>query len=433
MTERILIHNGNVYQQQHWFTPGYLTIEAGKIKTVKSGLPQPEEFQQADQVIDAHGMAILPGLVNGHTHFSQSFMRGLAGGRPLLQWLKELIWPLQTTISSEEMYLASLLGLAENLRGGVTYVVDHHKITQSREHTQAVKRAVEEVGLRCTIARAWSDKGAKPENGNAILDEMEYWYSQQKTGSLVSFASGPLTPWRATGEFLQQTHEQAIRYGAFTHIHVSETDEEVQMTLKEAGVRPVTWLDQLGVLDENTHVVHAVWVDDNEIETLKQRNALVVHCPVSNAVLGSGIAPIGKMLENGVRIRLGTDGSASNDTQDCLENTKMAICLARAAHHDAANLSNQQALEMSLSGKVIEPGADADLMMIDLNTLRSTPVHDITSAITLCAHAEDVDTVMVAGKVLMQNGRLTTIDEESLIHECNLAMKSLRKRAGIDL
>lgn len=431
--KKILIHNGNFYQPEKWLTPGFLSIQGGVISAVQPGEPDQEAFLQAEQVIDANGMAILPGLVNGHSHFSQSFMRGLAGGRPLLQWLKELIWPLQSAFSKEEMYLASLLGLAENVRGGVTYVVDHHKITHTPEHTLAVKKAAEEIGLRCTIARAWSDRGNNPESGDAILDELEGWYGMQQPDSKVTFASGPLTPWRASGELIQKTHAQALRYGSFSHIHVSETLAEVEMTVEETGVRPVTWLDQLGILDEHVHIVHAVWVDEAEIELLKERNALVVHCPVSNAVLGSGIAPVGKMLARGVRMRMGTDGSASNDTQDCIENAKMAICLARAGHQDAANLTNDQALSMLIADRTIAVGDDADLTMIKLDTLRSAPVHDLTSAVTLCAHAEDVDTVIVAGKTLMQNGRLTTIDEEILIKECNSAIKILKKRAGIDI
>lgn len=432
MSKKILIHNGNIYQSHAWLTPGYLTIENGKITVVQAGNPDQEALIQADQVIDACGMAVLPGLVNGHSHFSQSFMRGLAGGRPLLQWLKELIWPLQSSFSADEMYLASLLGLAENLRGGVTYVVDHHKITHSPMHTQAVKRAAEEIGIRCTIARAWSDRGNNPESGAAILDELEHWYSLQNAESKVTFASGPLTPWRATAELMQKTHEQAKKHASFTHIHVSETLEEVEMTLNETGLRPVTWLDQLGILDEHTQIVHAVWVDDSEIDLLRDRSVLVVHCPVSNAVLGSGIAPIGKMLQRDVRLRLGTDGSASNDTQDCLENTKMAICLARAANQDAANVTNEQALHMALSDRTIAVGTDADLIIVNLNTLRSAPVHDLTSALTLCAHSQDVDTVMVAGEILMQNGKLTRVDEERLIKECNSALKILKKRAGIE-
>lgn len=432
IVENILIHNANIYQADHWLEPGYLRIVNGKIDSIQTGNPSDELLLSGDKVLNAKGMAVLPGLVNGHSHFSQSFMRGLAGGRPLLQWLKELIWPLQSSFSAEEMYLASLLGLAENLRGGVTYVVDHHKITHSRQHTEAVMRAADEIGLRCTIARAWSDRGKNPEDGNAIFDELEYWYSLQKAGSKVNFASGPLTPWRASAELMQKTHEQAKKYGTFTHIHVSETDEEVQMTLEENGVRPVTWLNQLGILDENSHIVHAVWVEEDEIDLLAEKNALVVHCPVSNAVLGSGIAPIGKMVQKDVRVRLGTDGSASNDTQDCIENMKMAICLARAGSLNAANLTTDQALRMAVADRTIRVGEDADLMMIRLDTLRSAPVHDLTSAVSLCAHSENVDTVLVGGEILMQGGRLTTIDEENLIQECNSALKSLKKRAGIN-
>jgi 5-methylthioadenosine/S-adenosylhomocysteine deaminase len=432
MTEKILIHNGKIYQAAGWLDSGFIQIEDKKIKSIHSGKPDADTITHADQVINANGMAILPGFVNGHSHFSQSFMRGLAGGRPLLQWLKELIWPLQSAFTSDDMYMAALLGLAENLRGGVTHVVDHHKITHSPAHTQAVKRAADEIGIRCTIARAWSDRGNNPESASAILDEMENWYASQQISGKVKFASGPLTPWRCTGELMQKTHAQAVQYGSFTHIHVSETLDEVEMTVKETGLRPVAWLDQLGILDENAQIVHAVWVDDAEMDLLRERNAQVVHCPVSNAVLGSGIAPVAKMLERGIRIHLGTDGSASNDTQDSMENMKIAICLARAAHQDAANLSNQQALRMLLANRDITVDSDADLTMVRLDTLRSTPVHDLTSAITLCGHSENVDTVMVAGEILMKDGKLTTIDEEVLIKECTIVLQSLKKRAGLE-
>src|SRR5665648_326456 len=154
---RKLIFNGNIKQQDSWLTPGYIWINDSVIEAVQPGLPDADQLSQADEQLDAGGMVVIPGLVNGHTHFSQTFMRGLADGRPLIRWLKELIWPLQSAISVEEMELAALLGLAENLRGGVTEVVDHHKIVQSRDHTLAVKKAAEQIGMRCTIARSWSN------------------------------------------------------------------------------------------------------------------------------------------------------------------------------------------------------------------------------------------------------------------------------------
>jgi 5-methylthioadenosine/S-adenosylhomocysteine deaminase len=432
MKKKILIHNGSIRHETEWLTPGTLIIQDGRIQSIRPGNALPEEISQAEVVLDARGMAVMPGLVNGHTHFSQTFMRGLAGGRPLLQWLKELIWPLQAAMSVSEMYLASLLGLAENLRCGVTEVIDHHKVTRTRDFTRMVKQAAGSVGLRCTIAWAWSNQGAKAEADQDILSELGEWFGQASEGAKINFASGPLTPWRCSAELLQKTHALARERDTFTHIHVSETVEEVQMTVDETGMRPVEWLDRIGVLDERTQIVHAVWVDDREIELLAQRQATVVHCPVSNAVLGSGIAPVGKMLASGVSMRLGTDGPASNDTQDCFENMKMALCLGRAGHHNADYISNEQALEMALASRTLKVGAPAEMILVNLNNLRAAPVHDISAALTLCSHGDDVDTVIVDGEILMRAGKILTVDVENLLKECERAIRSLRKRAGVD-
>jgi 5-methylthioadenosine/S-adenosylhomocysteine deaminase len=429
--KKIIIKNANIFLPSGWLY-GSIWIEDGLIKSISSGIPESFVVEPSDELIDAKGMAVLPGLVNGHTHFSQTFMRGLAGGRPLLKWLRELIWPLQAEISVEEMQLAALLGLAENLRCGVTNVIDHHKITRSMEHTLAVQQAVESVGIRCTVARAWVNKGKNPENDQVILDELTQWFEKINSSEKVNFASGPLTPWRCSAELLQKTHQLAVKNGSFTHIHVSEIAEEVQMSMDEYQVRPVTWLDQIGVLDKNTQIVHAVWVDETEIELLASRDALIVHCPVSNAVLGSGIAPLRKLLNTGMKIRLGTDGPASNDTQDCFENMKMAICLARASQNDANNISCRDAISMATSSNELVQGAKADLIFVDLNNLHSAPVQDFDSALALCAKGDDVDTVMVAGEILMRDKKIVSIDEEVLIKECNQAVRSLRKRAGVD-
>jgi 5-methylthioadenosine/S-adenosylhomocysteine deaminase len=375
-------------------------------------------------------MAVIPALFNGHTHLSQTFMRGLAGGRPLLRWLKELIWPLQDAMSEEILELAALLGLAENIRSGVGTLIDHHKITRNPAFTEAVIRAAKKSGLRVTIARAWSDRGGGAESPQAILDELEMFFRQ--SNERVAFASGPLTPWRASAETLQKTHTLARQFDSFTHIHVSETADEVQMTLDETGLRPVAWLDSLGILDPYCQVVHAVWVDEAEIDLLAERSAPVVHCPVSNAVLGSGIAPVRDMRQKGVSLRLGTDGPASNDTQDCFENMKAALLFARASNLDAAAISPRQALEMATVSNGLTVGQPADLCLVDLDTVWSAPVHDLDSALALCARAGDVRAVMVDGEWLMSDGKLTTLDEEVIIKEAQSAVKILRKKAGLD-
>lgn len=438
MTADILIYDGAVRTGQGWLSPGYVTVQDGRIQAVAAGQPEDELLHSARQVIRANGKALIPGLTNGHTHVSQTFMRGLAAGRPLLRWLKELIWPLEAAMTVEEMQLAALLGFVENLKCGSTTVVEHHKVTTTRSHTRAVIEAAKQVGINCVVARLWSDKGTNAGDANAILDELEEWFALVKdSGSssskpFVRFASGPGTTWRCSADTIQKAHELAIKNDSFTHIHVAEIREEIQMALDMYGMTPVRWLDMLGVLGPQSQIVHAVWVDEEEIELLARRKAVVVHCPVSNAVIGSGVAPVPAMLAKNVVLRLGSDGPASNDTQDMFETTKMALSLARAHFVDASLLQPAQLLSIAMDGQEITPGSVADLTLVNLVHERAAPVHDLDSALVLCTHGSDVDTVIVAGNILMQDRRLLNFDEESLLKECNQAVKSLRKRAGLD-
>lgn len=425
-----LITNAHIFVPGGWQT-GDLLIQDGCIAAIGEVPPQGGANTWIRRYFDARGMAVIPALVNGHTHLSQTFMRGLAGGRPLLRWLKELIWPLQGAMSEEVLELAALLGLAENIRSGAGTVVDHQKITRAPGFTEAVIRAAKKSGLRVTIARAWSDRGNGAEAPQAILDELAGFFSQ--TSERVNFASGPLTPWRASAEILVKTHALARQFDSFTHIHVSETADEVQMTLDETGLRPVAWLDSLGILDPCCQIVHAVWVDEKEIGLLAEKRASVVHCPVSNAVLGSGIAPVKAMLAKGINLRLGTDGPASNDTQDCFENLKTALMLARASTLDAAAIPPRQVVEMATTSSGLTVGQPADLCLVNLDSVWSAPVHDLDSALALCARASDVQALMVGGDWLMQDGTLIALDEAAILKEAQNAIKILQKKAGLDL
>jgi len=292
--------------------------------------------------------------------------------------------------------------------------------------------AAEQCGIRLTLARAWADKGANAEPCASILSELEALFERYRDDPRISIASGPLTPWRARAETLQETHALALRYGCATHIHVSESADEVQMTLDETGMRPVAWLDALGVLGPSTQVVHAVWVDAGEIRLLQERGALVVHCPVSNAVLGSGSAPVLEMKQAGIRILLGTDGPASNDNQDCFETMKMALCMARLRALDAASLNPAEVVRMATGGKTLAAGEAGDVVLVNLRSVNAAPVQDIDSALALCCHAGDVDTVIIDGKVRVHQQSLLGIDEQALLVECERAVAGLRRRAGLD-
>ena len=203
------------------------------------------------------------------------------------------------------------------------------------------------------------------------------------------------------------------------------------MSVDEYDQHPVSWLDSIGVLGPDTQIVHAVWVDQDEIALIASAKAPVIHCPVSNAVLGSGIAPVSKMLDQGVDLRLGTDGPASNDTQDIWETLKAAVAFARATTLNPTALSPAQALDLAVGCKSLQVGGSADLIIVDLNQPWTVPVQDIDSALVLGTLSSDVKTVIVGGEILMQDGQVTVLDETALYDECRGVIRSLRKRAGL--
>lgn len=429
MTSKLIV-NGAVYTDEGWIDKGYLLVQDGRIASLDKGNPPDEISRGATDIIDASNCAILPGLTNAHTHLSQTFMRGLAGGRPLMEWLNQVIWPLQKSISSEELYLASLLGLVENLRYGVTEVTNHHKITQSPAHTDAVLKAAREIGLRFTLARAWSDMGQSPEDPQLIIDDLDRLFDLVENEPKIKIANGPLALWRCSAETLIDTHNLALQHGSFTHSHVSESKQEVERSLKAYGLRPVEWLDSMGILDQFTQIVHAVWVNPEEIKRIKARGAVVIHCPVSNAVLGSGVAPLVDLIREGIPLRFGTDGSASNDTQDIWETIKFAVCLARAVALDPTILSPGDALSLALGNRFLKVGIPADLIIVDLNHPRSAPVIDLNAALVLGGSGGEIKTVLVDGEELLADGKINMLDEDQLLKECNQAIYALRRRAG---
>lgn len=427
----VLIRNGAVMTPKGWLNPGYVLTQGDRILEINAGEPPAHAAARAEKVLDARGTAVLPGLVNAHTHLSQTFMRGLAGGRPLVRWLRELIWPLQGAMDVEELHLAALLGLVDNLRAGVTHVVNHHKMPKTPAYTDAVCQAAQQVGLRLTLARAWVDVGTNAESPESILADLERLFHERHTPGILEIANGPLATWRCSPETMRRTHQLAGQFGASTHIHVSESQDEVDMTLEQSGMRPVHWLESLGVLGRRCQVVHAVWVEEEEIALMAERGAEVVHCPVSNMVLGSGIAPVKRMLEAGVRLRLGTDGPASNDTQDLWETLKAAVGLARAKELDPTILPPAQALRLATSSDGLVAGAPADIIMVNVAHPRTQPLHDIDSALVLATHDRDVEMVMVGGRILMEEGRVLVLDEQALLEECVQTISLLREKAGL--
>lgn len=445
--DNIVIYGGSILTMDQLnivHTPGWVLVSGDRIVDLGKGQPSRKVTTRATKIINASNKVVLPGLINGHTHLSQSFMRGLADGVGLLDWLKH-VKPVQAAMTPQDMELASLLGLVENLRCGVTSVVQHHKITSSTEYVDASLKAARTVGLRILLARGWRDSGDDKETLEGLKRKMtrllECWHKSANGRITIGF--GPMVPWRCSERMMRQTLNMARAWGLPTHIHIAETREEVEISQQSCGLRHVEWLNKLDALGPDIQLVHCVWIDDNELEYIARSGSLVVHCPISNMYLASGIAPVRKMLDRQIMVTLGTDGSASNNSQDMLATIRIAALLARVGTGSAAALMPKDVLRMAtvsgahLFGRhdlgYLAVGNKADIIIVDLNTTHSTPVYSLTSALVHTASGSDVHTVIVDGRVLLDAGRVTMVDEITLLTECREAASRLLERVGIKL
>jgi 5-methylthioadenosine/S-adenosylhomocysteine deaminase len=443
----LLIQNGHVLRLDAHNTvdsPGWVLIQRDRIEAVGGGPPPAELAAGATRTLDATHKVVLPGMVNGHTHLSQTFVRGLADDKLLLDWLRGVIWPIQAAMTPEDVRLASLLGLVENLRCGVTSVVQHHKITTSPAHVDAAAQAASQVGVRMLLARGWVDLGAGAEPPEVSIAQvsrlLREWQGAAEGRITIGF--GPMAPWRCSDATMQRTVGLAREWGIQTHLHVAEAQEEITLLRDRTGKRHVEWLASLGALGPDVHLVHSVWVDDGELDLIAEAGAVVVHCPVSNMYLASGVAPVRKMLDRGIAVALGTDGPGSENSQDLLEALKIAALLAKVSSGDATALLPLEVLHMAtmngarLLGRSdlgqLVPGAKADITIVDLNNARTMPVHRPESALVYNSTGPDVHTAIVDGQVLLDAGRVTMLDEAMLLQECREAAGQLMARAGVE-
>lgn len=446
----ILIENGAVVTANdagQVFNPGYILLKADRIAAVGEG-PVPADLRsQAETIIDASLMVVMPGMVNAHTHLFQTFIRGLADAKPLLDWLAAAIWPVAKALTEEETYLAAMVGMVENIRSGSTSVNDHHYIHTEPGNDDAVFRAAEESGIRFMMARGWADMNyheAFMETEAHIIQEMirlrKAWHGKHDHRLRLQF--GPLIPWGCSDETMRRTFQLAKEWDLGTHIHVAESKAEVEIDLEKRGLRHIEWMDSLGVLDASVQLVHSIWLNDEELDMIAKHGAMVVHCPVSNMYLASGVARIPEMRQKGITVALGTDGPGSNNSQDMLETLKTTALLHKVNTLNAMILLPEDVLWMVCRGGAeafglpdqigsLEVGKKADVVLVDLNTPFAMPVHRVPSALVYNLNAREVDTVIVNGELLMRHKEILFVDEEALLREARQACHKLFKRAGV--
>ncbi len=446
----MLISGGAVVTVDDDFTihdPGWVHIVDDRIAALGPGSPPPGIASSVDQVIDAAGSAVMPGMTNAHTHLFQTFFRGLADDKPLLDWLRECIWPGAVHLDRESAQLAATIGLVENLRGGATSVIDHQYVHIDEGIDDGVCAAADELGVRFLLARGWADRNYEPslsETAEQVLERTQRvrdrWHGHD--GNRLRVELAPLIPWGCSDDAMRSTVAAARSWGAGTHIHCAETAIEVEMSVDERGVRHVEWLDQLGLLGPDFQLAHSVWLDDGELDLIAQRDAVIVHCPVSNMYLASGVPRILDMRERSIRIALASDGPGSNNRQDMFEVMKATILLQKIHHLDAMALQPEDAIRMACRGGaaamgqtdigVLAPGMLADLLVISLDSVFVAPVHSVPSALVFCASPADLTHVVVAGRLLIDDGIVTMIDERALLRRAEMSAREVFRRAGID-
>ena len=402
-----------------------IAVADGRIVDVMPSAEAAQRYRAADvQTLDTH--AVTPGLVNCHTHAAMTLLRGVGDDLPLMRWLKERIWPLETALVSPEfVHDGAQLAALEMLRSGTTTCSDMYF------YPEASLRALRSFGMRAVggiIAIEFptayaSDAEDYLRKGLATRDAF-------RNDPLVSFTLAPHAPYTVADQTLKRIAVLAEELDLPIHTHVHETDDEISESIAQHGCRPLERLDRLGIVSERLIAVHAVHLNEHEIQLLAQRGASVAHCPASNLKLGSGLAPIAKLAAAGVNIAIGTDSAASNNRVDLLAELRLAALLAKGVAGDASAFGAAQALESATLGGAralglerrigsIEAGKEADLVAFDLSAVETQPLYDVTSQIVYAAGREQVSDVWVAGQpVVRKRQALANIDgalEKSLM------------------
>lgn len=423
---RILLKNAHYFGTDGTAKQGDIAIENDIILSVGESVA--EDFMP-ERTIECKDKFVIPGFINTHTHAAMGLFRSYADDMLLMDWLQKKIWPIEGKMESDDFYWGTMLGIAEMIQSGTTMFADMYM------GMERVAEAVEETGIRAVIARGMA--GVAPTAESALVNS-EYLYNTYHGAAdgRLRVMLGPHAPYTCPPDYLKRVVALSEKLGAEIHIHLAETQGEVNDCLSLYGKTPMALMDEVGLLDRGVLAAHCVVLSEEDIALMAAKNVRVAHNPGSNMKLASGIAPVPALLKAGVCVGLGTDGSSSNNNLDMLEEVHLAALLHKVNTLDPLAVPAHVALRMGTTeGAValgvgdtigrIEAGYQADLTIFDMDQIAWTPRHDLVSLLVYAANSSHVDTVMVAGKILMENRQLTTIDEERVKFETNRSIKRL--------
>ena len=400
-----------------------LAIHEGRIvEILTSDLAEKKYSANTITRLDEH--AILPGLINAHGHAAMTLMRGLADDLPMMTWLHDYVWPTeQKWISAEFVHDGSLLACAEMLRGGITCFNDMYFFPEE------TVRAVEQAGMRATVGLIVVDfPSAWAQNADEYLNKGIELHDQLHNNTLVTTAFAPHAPYSVSDAPLQRVATYAEELDIPIHMHVHETADEVRQALADHGKRPLQRLDELGLLSPRLLAVHMTELSSDEIQRCAETGVHVIHCPESNLKLASGFCPVHELHQAGINVALGTDGAASNNDLNMFSEMRTAALLGKGIAADATAVPAEQALCMATINAArslgldedigsLQPGKAADFIAVHLNEIETSPVYHPVSQLVYATGRDKVTDVWVAGKHLLKDRVLTTLDTEEILNK----------------
>lgn len=387
---------------------------------------------QTDKVIDGKDRLVIPGLINCHTHSYMSFMRNVADDLSFMDWLFGTIDPIEQQMTDEDTYWGAMLAIIEMMRSGTTCFND------MQMNIHQTTRAVKESGMRAMICRGLVGSG-NDEAGQMRLAQAYEERDAAKDCDRLTFMLGPHAPYTCDDGFMRVVSEEAKREHMGIHVHLSESVSEIEQIREKYGCSPIEMAEKNGLFDVPAIAAHCVQIDEKDMDILKNKNVSVVTNPASNMKLGNGFAPVAKMLEKGINVCLGTDGAASNNCLNMFHElslltlihkgvNKTPQCISAAEGFRIATINGAKALGLEKEIGSIEVGKKADLAILDLNTPSLTPRNNLLAALSYSANGSEVDTVIIDGKITMENKKLLTIDESLVYQKIN----EIIVRMGLD-
>ncbi|WP_336511533.1 amidohydrolase family protein [Alteribacter salitolerans] len=414
---------------------GMLVVE-GKLITYIGEYDQ-QEREKADEVVDLHGKWVLPGLVNTHSHIVMTILRGIGDDMLLKPWLERKIWPLEQQFTPEIGKTSALLGVLEMLKSGTTTFSDMFNPTGI--DSDAIMEALSETGIRGAFSHTVFSFGSEGEQRQNLREAERFakTYRNVADGRLTTMVA-PHSPYTCSPQALEECARIAREYGVMAHIHVSETEGEIEEIVSRYGARPVEHISRTGLFNGPAVMAHGVVLNDEEREFLREKDVRVAHNPVSNLKLGSGVADVAGLLDAGIKVGIATDGVASNNNFDMFEEMRITALLQKGTRKNTTILPTEtvlrlatktgaQVLGMNHTGS-LEKGKQADFITIDpADKPHLQPVSEAKSHLLYAAGGRDVSDVFIDGRQIVKNGECLTIDEERIISEINRLRKTLKE------